>query len=72
MVMIRPMKARLTGQHLGRAPRPAAVLKLVPVESGPAAAPARYTVRVDGGEVEVGDDFREETLHRLLRVVAAC
>lgn len=58
--------------NLGRAPRSAAVLELVPVKSAPAAAPARYTVRVDGVEVEVGDDFREETLHRLLRVVAAC
>ena len=30
----------------------------------------RYVVRIAGAEVEVGDDFKEETLARLLEVVA--
>ena len=33
---------------------------------------ALYTLRVDGIEVEVGDDFCEDTLERILRVAAAC
>lgn len=34
--------------------------------------PARYTVRCGRLAVEVGEDFDEETLYRLLQVVAAC
>lgn len=33
---------------------------------------ARYTVRFDGIELEVGDDFRGDTLERLLQVLAPC
>lgn len=33
---------------------------------------ARYVVRCGALEVEVSDDFDDATLHRLLRVVAAC
>lgn len=33
---------------------------------------ARYTVRFDGLEVEVGDGFDETTLARLLKVVTQC
>ena len=46
-----------------------AVVELVPT---PSPGAARYLVRVDDIEVEVGDDFREETLERLLRVLVAC
>jgi hypothetical protein len=35
-------------------------------------APGRYHVRLDGIEVEVDDNFREDTLVRLLGVLAAC
>lgn len=43
------------------------------VELVPGLVPAaRYVVRVDGLEVEVGDDFQESTLARLLRVLVAC
>ena len=37
-----------------------------------AVAAARYQVRVDGIEIEVDDQFREDTLVRLLGVLAAC
>jgi hypothetical protein len=47
----------------------AAVVELVPRRDAPL---ARYVVRVDDVEVEVGDDFREDTLERLLRVLVAC
>lgn len=55
----------------GSATRP----KLQLVELVPAAPPraeARYVVRVAGAEVELGDDFREETLVRLVRALRAC
>lgn len=32
----------------------------------------RYVVRVGGGSVEVGDDFDDQTLRRLLEVLRAC
>ena len=36
------------------------------------AADARYVVHVDGARIELADDFREETLVRLVRVLRAC
>ena len=48
-----------------RAPR---LVELVAF-GGPA---ARYTVRCGRLAVEVGDDFDQETLFRLLQVVASC
>lgn len=47
---------------------PMALVELVAGE----APDARYVVRVDGVEIEVGDDFQEATLARLLRVLLAC
>ncbi|APR88246.1 hypothetical protein A7982_13595 [Minicystis rosea] len=35
-------------------------------------APARYVVQVDGARIELADDFREETLVRLVRALRAC
>jgi hypothetical protein len=50
---------------LPRAPR---LVELVPAR----ARAAKYTVRCGRLEVDVGDDFDEDTLFRLLQVVAAC
>lgn len=33
---------------------------------------ARYRIAIGGATIEVGDDFRSETLQRLVRAVAAC
>ena len=50
-------------------PRPR-LIELVP-RPAPVVA-ARYVVRCGELEVEVGEDFDDHTLQRLLRVVAAC
>jgi transposase-like protein len=45
------------------------------VELVPAPAPraaARYVVHVSGAQIELADDFREETLVRLVRALRAC
>lgn len=52
---------------LVRKPR---LIELVPT-SAPQAA-TRYVVRVRDAAVEVGDDFRDETLARVVRVLRAC
>lgn len=49
---------------------PMRLVELVPTAG--AVASARYTVRVGVAEVEVGDDFRADTLARLLEVLRAC
>ena len=46
------------------------IVELVPSE--PSARVGRYVLRVDGLEIELDDQFREDTLTRLLRVVASC
>jgi hypothetical protein len=46
------------------------LIELVPVPSP--RAPARYVVRIGDTSVEVGDDFHEETLARMVRVLRAC
>lgn len=46
------------------------LIELVPTSTPP--APARYVVRVGDTAVEVGDDFHDETLARVVRVVRAC
>jgi hypothetical protein len=61
--------------NLARSPIPAATAKLRLVELVPAAPPradARYVVHVDGARIELADDFREETLVRLVRALRAC
>jgi len=45
------------------------------IELVPTAAPrgpARYVVRVGDAMIEVGDDFQDETLARVVRVLRAC
>ena len=46
------------------------LIELVPAASRDAAA--RYVVRVGEAAVEVADDFREETLVRLVRALRTC
>ena len=67
------------GQHGGGAGRrvrtdssqvsPVRLVELLPRETAPG---ARYVVRVGAFAVELGDDFREETLGRVLAVLASC
>ena len=42
------------------------------VTAAPSRADARYVVHVDGARIELADDFREETLLRLVRALRAC
>jgi hypothetical protein len=46
------------------------LVELVP--AAPSRGEARYVVHVDGARIELADDFREETLVRLVRVLRAC
>ena len=48
---------------------PVRLVELLPRETAPG---ARYVVRVGAFAVELGDDFREETLGRVLAVLASC
>jgi len=53
------------------APPPSGGLRLMELSVGRPDRPvASYRIRFDGVEIEVDDHFREETLGRLLRVVA--
>ncbi|MEM6707016.1 MAG: hypothetical protein AAF690_30210 [Acidobacteriota bacterium] len=62
--------------NLGERRRPEGFLELLgAVDEAPERTrkgAARYTVRFDGLEVEVGDDFDDSTLTRLLKVVTQC
>ncbi len=46
------------------------LVELVP--AAPSRADARYVVHVDGARIELADDFRDETLVRLVRALRAC
>jgi hypothetical protein len=46
------------------------LVELVPAP--PPGAGARYVVILDGARIELADDFREETLVRLVRTLRAC
>jgi transposase-like protein len=46
------------------------LVELVP--AAPSRAAARYVVHVDDARIELADDFREETLLRLVRALRAC
>jgi len=61
--------------NLSRSRAPDGAVKARLVELVPATPPradARYLVHVDGARIEVADDFREETLVRLVRALRAC
>ena len=46
------------------------LVELVP--AAPSRTDARYVVHVDGARIELADDFREETLVRLVRALRVC
>lgn len=54
--------------------RQAGLVELVPTAAaGPGlAGNARYTLRVEGAEIEFGDDARTETLRRVLEALRSC
>lgn len=52
-------------------PRPLRLVELVP-DRPPASKPTAYLIRCGEFAVEVGGDFDQETLARILEVVAAC
>ena len=55
------------------APRPRAAPRLVElVPTTPAAPAARYVLHVGGVELELGDDFHEDTVRRLVQVLLSC
>ncbi|MFT3770935.1 MAG: hypothetical protein QM820_36410 [Minicystis sp.] len=61
--------------NLSRSRRPEVAAKPRLVELVPATPPradTRYVVHVDGARIELADDFREETLVRLVRALRAC
>ena len=60
---------RINLERWGRDADPPRLVELVAREP---VAVARSVVRIGGVAVEVDDHFREETLHRLLGVVAGC
>jgi transposase-like protein len=69
----RPPTAR--GPAASRRPRRAGLVELVPAEvrdRPPPGGPARYTLRVEGAELEFGDDARADTLRRVLEVLRSC
>lgn len=51
-------------------PISAKLIELVPAPSAPSAA--RYAVRIGTAAVEFGDDFREETLRRVVVMLRSC
>ena len=56
--------------NLRRQPKPRLVELVPATTTGTAHQDARYAIRFDGLELVVGDDFREDTLERLLAVLA--
>jgi hypothetical protein len=57
----------------GRGASLAAPPRLVELVAAPPTGPrGRYVVRVAGAEIELAEDFREETLGRIVRVLRSC
>jgi hypothetical protein len=69
-------KAALAKAPLAKAApsKSAQLVELVPRSRVELVAPtsARYVVRIEGAELEVGDDFDAETVARLVRVLRSC
>ena len=59
------------GEGAGRS-RPDGMRLVELVPAAPTRSSARYVVRVAGADVEIDDDFREETLVRLVRALRSC
>ena len=64
-------RRNLARREQPRQPQPLRLLELASTAAPPREA-ATYRVQLGGIEVVVGDDFREDTLERLLKVVAQC
>ena len=69
-------ESRVSGRQ-PRSQRAAVGVRLVELVPTPSSRPesagvARYVLDVGGGRVEFGDDFREETLARVMMVLRAC
>ena len=62
----------LSLRRRGPAGRTRSKLRLVEMIPTSVAPMARYTVRVGGSAIEFGDDFRDETVARVVRVLQAC
>ena len=61
--------------NLARTSPSAAITKPKLIELVPTSAPqvtARFVVRLGDAAIEVGDDFQDETLARIMRVLRAC
>ena len=58
--------------NLGMSPSAVAKRGLIELVPRSASGPARYVVRVGETAVEVGDDFEDDTLARVVRVLRAC
>ena len=68
-----PNAWRVNLSRSGARAEPASNLRLVElVPAAPARADARYVVHLDGARIELADDFREETLVRLVRALRVC
>jgi len=63
-----------TGPAKAAPAKPASLVELVPRSRVELVVPtsARYVVRIEGAELEVGDDFDAETVARLVRVLRSC
>jgi transposase-like protein len=64
--------ARPPAAPVSRRPRRAGLIELVPTELRDrprSSGGARYTLRVEGAEIEFGDDARTETLRRVLEAL---
>jgi transposase-like protein len=59
------------GQRRAR-PTPAQVVELVPVASRSAVARAPFIIRIAGAELEVGADFDDEAVRRLIGLLKSC
>ncbi len=70
----RRSKRASTKSAASRRPGSGRMVELVPSvsASGPAATRARYAVRCGELAIEFGEDFEDETVRRLIRVVASC
>jgi len=70
----RRSKTRPTKSAAAKTRGSARMVELVPSVSvsRPQATRARYAVRCGALSIELGEDFEDETLRRLVRVVASC
>lgn len=63
-------KVNLAKRGVRRRPNAPQLIELVP--KVPRVSPARYVVRVGNVVLELGDDFNDETLRRLVGLLKSC